>query len=219
MGLAARRLGGSEFRDIRKRLRQATAEAARNPHKQLGARTAAALHSLLNPKHPSEVPSPLPVACALPPGLLHEPTPPSTTSEPCPKHARCKTQARCESNPLPLQICTGSQVNLSASVLQAVAAVAQLAVTTTHSEACCRIAASTGACCSELLYLIKSSYRSAANAELLRNALTVLGSLARHESTAQAVAAAKDCVAVLAQQLQAFRDQEVRPMGKYHLYE
>ena len=104
--------------------------------------------------------------------------------------------------------------NVATSVLQAVAAVAHLAGTTAHSEACCRIAASSGACCSELLYLIKSSYRSAANAELLRNALTVLGSLARHESTAQAVAAAEDCVAVLAQQLQAFRDQEVRALDK-----
>ena len=128
-------------------------------------------------------------------------------------------QHRCESNaspPPPPPICTGPQ-EIFTSVLQAVAAVAHLAVTTAHSEACCRIAASSGACCSELLYLIKSSYRSAANAELLRNALTVLGSLARHESTVQAVVAGEDCVAVLAQQLQAFRDQEVRLMGKGHL--
>ena len=54
-GAWQRRQGGQRLWELRKRLRQAAREGAKNPQKRLGARTLAAIQDLLNARYLSDV--------------------------------------------------------------------------------------------------------------------------------------------------------------------
>ncbi len=91
---------------------------------------------------------------------------------------------------------------------------ALLAEYTGYSAACCA-AVSDGGGAAALLRLVRGANRSAPHATFTRAALGALRNLARRPATAAAVLATPACAQVLGEQLQLFRDQQVRSMSAW----
>ena len=92
--------------------------------------------------------------------------------------------------------------------LQSMAAVSELAVTTSLSKACARIAAGVD-CCSELLMLIKAFQRGGASANAQQQLFHILGKLLPQSEEVEEILMIN--VGLLASQLQTTRDHEVIP--------
>ncbi|GBF95503.1 hypothetical protein Rsub_07853 [Raphidocelis subcapitata] len=90
---------------------------------------------------------------------------------------------------------------------QVITAVSAIEFSTRYSRDCCALIAESGGV-PALLSFMRSCNRSKPHAEMLRLALGVLHNVARWRELAPAVLGAPECVAVLSERLQMFRDME-----------
>ncbi|KAA6419435.1 MAG: abnormal spindle-like microcephaly-associated protein [Trebouxia sp. A1-2] len=90
---------------------------------------------------------------------------------------------------------------------QASAAMATLSMCSSYSKGCCSMIAEGGGVTS-LLQFIRGCNRSQPHVDLLKHAVAILAHLSRYQQLHSSLLASSDCVQVLAEQLQMFRDKE-----------
>jgi len=92
---------------------------------------------------------------------------------------------------------------------QVITAVGAIEFSTRYSKECCTLIADSGGT-PALLAFMRSCNRSKPHAEMLRLALAALHNVARWRDLVGLIVGAPECVAVLSERLQMFRDMEVR---------
>eukprot|EP00850_Spirogloea_muscicola_P017114 SM000144S00662 [mRNA] locus=s144:6259:15298:- [translate_table: standard] len=95
----------------------------------------------------------------------------------------------------------------SKTVSQVLRSCAAIDMATEHSRGCCELIAKGGAIRS-LLHFIQSCNRSTPHVQLLKHALSILCNVCRYHELVDDVFTAPDCVNILVEQLQMYRDRE-----------
>jgi hypothetical protein len=85
---------------------------------------------------------------------------------------------------------------------------------TSVSRACCRLIAENGGC-GALVRFVRACNRSKPHVDLLSRAMAIMRNLCRYPDTLAAVFSEPDCIEVLTEQLQIFRDKQVNASTWY----
>jgi hypothetical protein len=202
-GWILRKRDSQRKKEARRKISAANKLAQKAPHKQLGVRCREALDVLLASRNLTTVCS-QPLLPLLPPCLC------SCCCPCCPPvsaPAAASAAYPCLSSPPTPSLGHTPDATSAHPCLQALAAVEAVELSTRYSRSCCKLMVENGGF-SALLLFVRGCNRSKPHVEMLKRILAILAHVCRYPELVRGVFESDDCVSILSERLQFFRDIE-----------